>query len=419
MFFHVVHFLCTVFFEMAEPVTLKKFVKFTKVNSVLREVSGIVTAEQPDKDLEVCDYEKSKPFYQALISEMTKATDGENMMPLREMHQLSAVGKGIGFHFNDADKEIEMTFKVVDDDAWKKVEERVYTGFSQGGRKVGNQIPDPVFKGCQRYVANPSEVSLVDNPCLPDAHFAYVKADGSVEMRKFLKTAVPEEGTRIATLEAEVGLLKAAQAAPVTAVVVTKTVAELQALTKRVAGKDLPSSSFAYVGDANKTETWLFPIHEKAYVRRALAVLSLAKNLSAPEKIKVRGKIASAARNLGIDVASEADKSAAVLATMRKSVRVYVNQNFGKIKSARLQDLDSEMGKMAKGMWEVSRMACSVEDLACLLFSVCCEQEWELDENSALPEMLAENVAAVTETLIAMVDEETRELLEQVHARVA
>ncbi len=38
-----------------------KFIPFTKVNAVKREVSGVVTGEVPDKDFEVCDYEKSKP----------------------------------------------------------------------------------------------------------------------------------------------------------------------------------------------------------------------------------------------------------------------------------------------------------------------------------------------------------------------
>src|SRR6266478_2427212 len=132
---------------------LLKFLPFTKVNAAKREVSGIVTAELPDKDLEVCDYEKSKPYYKAVIEEIGKATDGKNFFPLRTMHQLNAAGKCIGFHFDDADKEIEMTFKVVDDDAWKKVDERVYTGFSQGGRKVGDQVEDPVYKNCMRYVA--------------------------------------------------------------------------------------------------------------------------------------------------------------------------------------------------------------------------------------------------------------------------
>jgi len=192
------------------PENYQKFIPFTKVDSVKREVSGIVTAEQPDKDREVCDYSKSKPYYKAWSDEFNKSTDGMSLGNLREMHQLIAVGKATDLQFHDDDKEIVMTFKVVDDDAWKKVEERVYTGFSQGGRKVGEATPDPVYKGCARYVANPTEVSLVDNPCLPSAHFAYVKSDGSVEMRKFLKTEVPVEIDRIAALEEQVNELRKA-----------------------------------------------------------------------------------------------------------------------------------------------------------------------------------------------------------------
>src|SRR6266478_1720075 len=397
---------------------LLKFLPFTKVNAAKREVSGIVTAELPDKDLEVCDYEKSKPYYQALITEMSKATDGANIMPLREMHQLSAVGKGIGFNFDDSDKEIEMTFKVIDDDAWKKVEERVYTGFSQGGRKVGNQVPDPVFKNCMRYVANPSEISLVDNPCLPTAHFAYVKTDGSIEMRKFLKTEVPGSDPRIAALEAEVSLLKAVKATPITTGIMPAAAAAATPVkkTKRIGGKDLESTAFAHVPDLDKTETWDYPVHEAGYVRR-----SIAKMVAAPEKekAKVRGKIVAAAKKFGVDVTTEETKIAAIRTLMRKSARVYLNQNLEKIASQRLAALDADMGKLAKGMWEVSRLACSLEEMACLVYSVACEQEYELDENSQLPEMLAGNVAALTQTLVAMVDEETREMLAEVKARVA
>ena len=409
-----------VFYEMGElqKIDFTKFVPFSKVNLALREVSGIVTAEQPDKDLEVCDYEKSKPYYQALISEMSKATDGENIMPLREMHQLSAVGKGIGFNFDDQDKEIEMTFKVVDDNAWKKVEERVYTGFSQGGRKVGGQVADPVFKGCQRYVANPSEVSLVDNPCLPSARFAVIKTDGTVEMRKFLKTVSPEPDPRITALEQEVSLLKAANTSPITTKITPA--AEPAKKIKKVGGKDLEAASFAYVENLDKTETWQYPVHEAKYVRWSIAKMALASDA---EKTKVRPKVLAAAKKLNIDLTTEETKIAAIFATMRKVARVYVNKNSDKIVSERLQSLDSDTGKLVhaslhKGMWEVSRLACTLEDLACLVFSVCCEQEYELDEDSALPEMLAENVAAVTETLIAMVDEETREMLAQVKAHV-
>ena len=434
----MVLFLCTVFSEMAQEMDFSKFIRFTKVNAPLREVSGIVTAEQPDKELEVCDYEKSKPYYEALISEMSKATEGQNIMPLREMHQLSAVGKGIGFNFNDNEKEIEMTFKVVDDEAWKKVEERVYTGFSQGGRKVGNQVPDPVHKGCMRYVANPVEVSLVDNPCLPEARFAYVKADGQVEMRKFLKTEVPVD-PRIVALEQEVSLLKAANAAPITAIpapavpeppAVPAEESLTKATTKRVAGKDLPSSSFAYVGDPEKTETWKFPIHDKAHARNALARFNQAKGIPASEKGKVRAKIVAAAKKFGIDVSSENEKCKVILSAMRKAARMYVNRTTG-IVDDNLADLDSNLGKalkafkraeegdLRKGMWEVSRLACMLEDLSWMVFAVANEEEWEMDEESALPHMLAENVAAISETFVAMVDEETRELLEHVNNRVA
>jgi hypothetical protein len=170
------------------PTDLAKFVPFVKVDSVKREVSGVVTAEQPDRDGEICDYEKSKPYYQAWSDGFKKTTNGASLGNLREMHQLSAVGKALDLEFKDQEKEIVMTFKVIDDAAWEKVEQRVYTGFSQGGKKV-EQYPDPGRPTYQRYVASPSEVSLVDNPCLPSARFAYVKADGSIEMRKFLKVA--------------------------------------------------------------------------------------------------------------------------------------------------------------------------------------------------------------------------------------
>src|SRR6266436_4344582 len=135
---------------------LLKFVPFSKVDSAQRLVSGIVTAERPDKDYEICEYEKSNPYYEKWSAEFQKATDGESVGNLREMHQLSAVGVGKTIEFRDDEKEIVMTFKVIDDDAWKKVEERVYTGFSQGGRKIA-QYQDPINKRFARYIARPSE----------------------------------------------------------------------------------------------------------------------------------------------------------------------------------------------------------------------------------------------------------------------
>jgi hypothetical protein len=67
----------------------------------------------------------------------------------------------------------------------QKCEEGVYTGFSQGGKYVKTK-KDGEFV---RYTAQPSEVSVVDNPCLGSAHFDYVKGDGTIEVRKFHSAA--------------------------------------------------------------------------------------------------------------------------------------------------------------------------------------------------------------------------------------
>jgi hypothetical protein len=171
--------------EGGDPGALHIFMPLVKVDVAKREVWGVVTAEVPDKEDEVCDYDTTVPYYKALVDEMSKATDGVNIFPLREMHGLSAAGKGISIEFREGTKEVFMGFKVVDDAAWKKVEECVYTGFSQGGRYIKKWQDGAYVK----YTAKPSEVSLVDLPCLTRAHFDYVKADGTVEKRAFKKEA--------------------------------------------------------------------------------------------------------------------------------------------------------------------------------------------------------------------------------------
>src|SRR6185437_6813361 len=299
-------------------------------------------------------------------------------------------------------------------DAWKKVNEGVYTGFSQGGRKVGDMTPDPVYKGCMRYVANPSEVSLVDNPCLASAHFAYIKTDGAVEIRKFSKTEAPViQADRITALEQEVELLKAAS------------IHVVKGKTKRVAGEDLPSSAFAYVGDPDKTETWKLPIKfssdakTKSHIRNALARFNQTQGIPSGERARVHARIVAAAKKHGIDVSEEKEKLAATFTIMRKAVRRYINQRLDKVVSRRILDLDLRLGQLNKGMMEVSRMAFAIQDIVCLFHCICMEQEWEGDADSKQPAMLAENVESLIGTLLEMVDEETKEISEEVQAHRA
>jgi len=163
---------------------MKIFVPITKIDAAQRLVYGVVTAEAPDVSGEVCDYASTKPLYQKWSQNFANASGGKSFGNLRAMHGAIAAGKLVEIAFNDQQKRIEICGKVVDDAEWQKVEEGVYTGFSQGGRYL-KRWPDPDAPSLTRYTAEPLEVSLVDHPCLPEATFAVIKADGSTELRKF------------------------------------------------------------------------------------------------------------------------------------------------------------------------------------------------------------------------------------------
>src|SRR5258708_7194302 len=100
------------------------------------------------------------------------------------MHVNSAVGKLVAIEFDDALKQISVGAHIVDDGAWQKCARGVYTGFSIGGQyvKAWKDEHDGEFV---RFTAKPAEISVVDNPCVPSAHFTAVKTDGSCEFRKF------------------------------------------------------------------------------------------------------------------------------------------------------------------------------------------------------------------------------------------
>jgi hypothetical protein len=167
---------------------LNLFIPITKIDAARRLVYGVVTAEAPDVTGEVCDYASTKPLYQTWSQKFADATDGKSFGNLRAMHSHVAAGKLIDIAFNDEQKRIEICGKVIDDAEWQKVEEGVYTGFSQGGRYL-KRWPDPDDPQLVRYTAEPVEVSLVDYPCLPEATFAVIKTDGSTELRKFKQEA--------------------------------------------------------------------------------------------------------------------------------------------------------------------------------------------------------------------------------------
>jgi len=206
------------------------FIPITKVDAERRLVYGTLSEEVRDKSDEILDYATAKPAFEKWSNEIKEASGGKSLGNVRAMHSAIAAGKLTDLKFDDDAKRIDGVAKIIDDAEWNKVVEGVYTGFSIGGG-YARRWPDPNNSGVMRYTPTLAEVSIVDNPCVPTATFEYIKADGSVEMRKFTPshkedsmdpkalaaakdalakgTATDEQKALIAKADAE--LLKAAQ----------------------------------------------------------------------------------------------------------------------------------------------------------------------------------------------------------------
>lgn len=143
------------------------FAPIEKTDDEERMVYGYASTEAVDSQGEVV---KKDALGEAINDYMKFAN-------IREMHQPSAVGKAQTAKLDD--KGLYIAVKVVDDNAWKKVKEGVYNGFSIGGKiktMVGNAITG----------LHLSEISLVDRPANPEAVFDVWKGDGVIMEEKKL-----------------------------------------------------------------------------------------------------------------------------------------------------------------------------------------------------------------------------------------
>lgn len=442
---------------------LNKFLPLVKIDEAQRIVFGKVTAEAPDRDGEICHYVTTAPGYKAMNEEFSKATDGKSIAPLREMHTLSAVGVGKSIVFDDSNKAILMGFKVVDDNAWKKVQEGVYTGFSQGGdyaKKWQGAWTDG--KTYTWYTAVPGEVSLVDNPCLESARFEYVKADGSSEMRKFksadessvaivdaglsssdviriaaattamMKADASNTGTNAATTgQAAVPGTPVPIPEPAGASVQTPGPDDVtKGKTKSVAGSDLGPECFAYVGDKEDTTTWKLPIKfpgdddkTKTHIQNALARFGQTKGIPDDEKDAVKEKIQAAAQKHGIDVSEEAEKVLQAYKFLSSDdvpkaikTRVINAAQDGKAgdggtvtKIHKTFGMFAEEG-LAKSLYDVKDLTDVMMTLQFVQRCLANEREFEGDD-SPIPDDLLSVMSDLVDVFKDLVDEEFSELL--------
>lgn len=158
------------------------FVPLSKVDAARREVWGYATVEEGDHTGQIMDYATSLPHFEKWSADTMQRSGGKSLGNVREMHEPIAAGKLIEFKPDGVRKGFWVGAKVSDDRSWQKVEDGTLTGFSVGG-DYGKVWRDRMNPRLERYTALPSEVSLVDAPCVASATFQMVKADGSTEQR--------------------------------------------------------------------------------------------------------------------------------------------------------------------------------------------------------------------------------------------
>jgi HK97 family phage prohead protease len=139
---------------------MKLFAPIAKIDESQRLVFGYASTETLDSQGEIV----RKEAIEAALPDYMRFAN------IREMHQPSAVGVAREAELDD--KGLHLAAKIVDDEAWQKVVEGVYKGFSIGGR-VTARDPDAkhVITGVDLL-----EISLVDRPANPEAMIELFKA---------------------------------------------------------------------------------------------------------------------------------------------------------------------------------------------------------------------------------------------------
>jgi phage head maturation protease len=145
---------------------MRLFAPIAKIDETQRLVFGYASTEMLDSQGEIV----RKEAIEAALPDYMRFAN------IREMHQPSAVGVTREAELDD--KGLHLAAKIVDDEAWHKVVEGVYKGFSIGGR-VTKRDPDAkhVITGVDLL-----EISLVLGHSLPKA-FCDQRRDNSNRAR--------------------------------------------------------------------------------------------------------------------------------------------------------------------------------------------------------------------------------------------
>ena len=139
---------------------MRLFAPIAKIDETQHLVFGYASTEMLDSQGEIV----RKEAIEAALPDYMRFAN------IRDMHQPSAVGVAREAELDE--KGLHLAAKIVDDEAWQKVVEGVYRGFSIGGRVTAR---DPEEKHVITGV-DLLEISLVDRPANPEAVIELFKA---------------------------------------------------------------------------------------------------------------------------------------------------------------------------------------------------------------------------------------------------
>lgn len=193
------------------PEALLKFMQLSKVDTRANLLYGVFTAEVLDKTNEIADYDSTKAAFKKFSDEYSTVSGGKNLGTVRKMHTLEIAGGIKSIDYDDMNKRISGCVEVTPEIA-QQAAKGWLNGFSIGGG-YGRKWADPVNKGATRFAPIIAELSVVDNPCVPDAtfddfakdaSFAVMKEDGTEELRKFVTRPAPEVLTKYAAKDGSI-----------------------------------------------------------------------------------------------------------------------------------------------------------------------------------------------------------------------
>lgn len=172
--------------------SLALYVPVTRINEEERVVEGIAFAN------EVVEGEGGLRLSRTSMKAATP--DYLRWGAVREMHQPSAVGRALSVEWQESGAAV-LRVKVVDDQAWSKVKQGVYQGFSVG-------VLPKLIRGGTVEQCTWVETSLVDRPKDPGAVFLAFRADGLDAALGDVARASDSQADWIRQLEADLALAR-------------------------------------------------------------------------------------------------------------------------------------------------------------------------------------------------------------------